>query len=121
MSTNYLHGLTRTVVLEPDAEPLSADPVSYLYDALLAGKPPGKLLLMLEGDRPVVNVSVWRKTSRTTTPNEITHVMREIGERADAMTWVLWPLDITRKLASESDLLQFEFPAEIDLTQRKWK
>lgn len=119
MSTNYLEGQTRVAVLDADEPPMSADCVSFLYDALLAGTPPGSLLLMLDGDRPVVSVRCWKIGRSSVT--DIIRVMKDIGERVDATTWVLWPLDITRKLAVESDRLQFEFPAEIDLTQRKWK
>lgn len=96
-----------------------SDPISRLYDALLAGEPPGTLLLMLEGQRPVVSVACWR-TSKTDS-HAIVHMMNEVGEKVERFVFVLWPLDITRKLAAESDLLQFEFPAETDMTDRKWK
>lgn len=113
---NYLTGLLRLNMLDPDDPGDNTDPVAKLYDALLAGTPPGTLLLMLDGQRPVVSVAGWRTPKCN--PHEITRIMSEIGEKVERFTFVLWPLDITRKLAAESGLLQFEFP---DMTQRKWK
>lgn len=113
---NYLTGLLRLNMLDADDPGESSDPIAKLYDALLAGAPPGHLLLMLDGNRPVVTVQGWRTPKSN--PHEITRIMNEIGEKVERFTFVLWPLDITRKLASESDLLQFEFP---DMTERKWK
>lgn len=109
----------RHLILAVDDPGDNTDPLSKLYEALVAGEPPGRLLLMLEGNRPVVTVQGFRTPKCD--PHAIVRMMNEIGEKVERFTFVLFPLDITRKLAAESDLLDFEFPADIDMTECKWR
>lgn len=110
-------GGLKPIMLEPDAEPISTGIHAHIYDRLLAGIPPGSLLLMLEGHRPVVSLRRYERQLDT-----IARYMRDIGEQVENGIYVLYPLDVTRKLAAESNVLGFEFPPEVAASREvKWK
>lgn len=87
-----------------------------IFEALAARRPPGTLRLMLDGQRPVVYIRTLIN-SGTQLPM-IVEIFNCLGERIDQYLYVLYPLDICRKLAAED--LDFEFEDEAKPGDR-WK
>lgn len=79
-----------------------------VYEAVAERRPPGTFKLMLDGQRPVVNVRCL--ITMCTKQHDIYSLFDLIGDRIDQWTYVLYPPDVVTKLLREE--LDFDFHDE---------
>lgn len=87
-----------------------------VFEALAERRPPGTFRLMLDGQRPVVNVRCLITSG--TKSHDLIALFDVLGDRIDSWTYVLHPLDIVRKLAVEE--FDFDFADRVGPND-KWR